>query len=287
MRKIEGKLAVLTLLLACLAATLFPAALQAREPLIVAVHPYLPANELTQRFSPLADYLSRELGRPVVVRIGADYWEHIEYIGKDQVDLAFMGPASYVKMVEKYGEKPILARIEINGQPQFRGRIIVREDSPLKMLSDLKGRSFAFGDAGSTMSYQVPRYMLWKAGITLNDLFDHRFLGSHNNVALAVLAGDFDAGAVKEEVFLSFESRGLRALAATPALSEHLFVASNALPANTVQAMRAALYRLKDIPQGSLIMNAIKKDMSAMVPAADSDYDSLRDILQALEALGS
>jgi len=287
MRRTQERLAVFTLLLACVAAALFPPALQAREPLILAVHPYLPPNELTQRFSPLADYLSRELGRPIVVRVGGDYWEHIEYIGKDQVDIAFMGPASYVKMVKKYGKKPILARLEINGQPQFRGRIIVRKDSPLAILPDLKGRSFAFGDPGSTMSYQVPRYMLWQAGITLNDLSDHRFLGSHNNVALAVLAGDFDAGAVKEEVFLSFESRGLRALANTPALSEHLFVASNALPANIVQAMRTALYRLKDTPQGAHIMNTIKKDTSAMVPAADSDYDSLRDILKALEALGS
>jgi len=285
MRKIEEKLAVLTLLLACVTAGLFPAALQAREPLILAVHPYLPAKELTQRFSPLADYLSRELGRPVVVRVGGDYWEHIKYIGKDQVDIAFMGPASYVKMVQKYGKKPILARLEINGLPQFQGRIIVRWDSRLKRLSDLKNHSFAFGDPGSTMSYQVPRYMLWKSGITLADLSDHQFLGSHNNVALGVLAGDFDAGAVKEEVFLNFESRGLRALASTPPLSEHLFVASARLPANTVQALHTALVRLKDTPQGSQIMRAIKKNTSAMVPAADSDYDSLRDILNALLAL--
>jgi len=283
----RAKLGVFILVSACVAVALFPSTLLAREPLILAVHPYLPAKELNRRFSPLADYLSKELGQPVAVRVGGDYWEHIEYIGKDQVDIAFMGPASYVKMVAKYGNKPLLARLEIRGRPQFQGKIIVRKDSPLQNLPDLQGHSFAFGDPGSTMSYQVPRYMLWRAGITLDALSDHQFLGSHNNVALGVLAGDFDAGAVKEEVFLNFESHGLRALASSPALSEHLFVASDTLPASVVKALRAALYHLKDAPNGAPIMNAIKKDMSAMVPAVDSDYDSLREILNTLETLDS
>src|SRR3989344_9467952 len=81
----------------------------AKEPLILAVHPYLPVKEIVTRFTPLADYLGNEIGRPVSVRVGSDYQEHIVYVGKDEADIAFMGPAPYVTMLANYGKKPILA----------------------------------------------------------------------------------------------------------------------------------------------------------------------------------
>jgi phosphonate transport system substrate-binding protein len=85
----------------------------AGKPLVLQVHPYLPATEIIERFSPLAEHLSRSIGRPVVVRISIDYRQHIDLIGKDKVDIAFLGPASYVSMVDLYGKKPVLSRLEI------------------------------------------------------------------------------------------------------------------------------------------------------------------------------
>lgn len=68
----------------------------------------------------------------------------------------------------------------------------------------------AFGDPESTMSHLVPRFMLWRVGVTGEVLADYQFLSNHTNVALGVLVGDFDAGAVKEEVFYEFEPKGLK-----------------------------------------------------------------------------
>lgn len=259
---------------------------QAEEPLTLAVHPYLPTKEVMARFTPLADYLSKEIGRPVVVRVGGNYQEHIAHVGKDQADIAFMGPAPYITMVAKYGKKPMLARLEIKGQPLFQGHFIVRNDSPLKSLADLKGKRFAFGDRESTMSHLVPQYMLEKAGVTLDKLADHKFLGSHNNVVLAVLSGDFDAGAVKDEIYDKFAPQGLRSLASTPFFSEHLFVTRNTLSPDIIQTVRTAMLRLKDTPRGREILKAINPNTTALVPAADADYDNLRDVLKALGQLG-
>lgn len=269
-------------LLLCFWATDVPA----EKPLILAVHPYLDYREVVARYSPLAEYLSRELGQEVVVRVGKDYKEHIGYIGRDVVDMAFLGPASYVKMTTVYGPKPLLARLEIRGRPVFRGKIVVRKDSDIDTLGQLKGKRFAFGDPASTMSHLVPRLMLHEAGVAGEDLGGFQFLGSHRNVAFGVLAGDFDAGAVKEEIYYRLQGQGLKAIATTPALSEHLFVARAGLPIQTVDAIRDALYWLQDTPEGQAIMRGIKKDMSAMVPVEDSDYDNLRRMLGDLERLG-
>ncbi len=256
------------------------------ETLTLAVHPYLPVKEVQSRFAPLADFLARSLGQPVTIRVGRDYEEHIETVGRDLVDLAFMGPAPYVKLVANFGRKPLLARLEVNGRPQLRGVIVTRGDSPVRALTDLKARRFAFGDPDSTMSHVVPQYMLLKAGVPPKELGHHQFLGAHKNVALAVLAGDFDAGAVKEEVYRELAPRGLRALATTPPVSEHLFVARATLPPERVAAVRRALLGLRDAPGGAAILDRLHKGATGLVPAADSDYDNLREILRALAAAG-
>jgi len=278
----------LALLFLFLAGTiiLFPAQAQTEKPLILAVHPYLPSKELIQRFTPLANYLGKEIGRSVEVRVGSDYDEHIAYVGKDQVDIAFMGPSIYVMVVAKYGKKPLLARLETDGNPSFRGYFIVRQDSPLKSLTDLKGKRMAFGDRDSTMSHLVPQYMLEKAGVPLDKLAEYQFLDSHHNVVLAVLSGDFDAGAVKDEVFDQYAKQGLRALAATPYYSDHVFVTRRTLAPGTIQALRSAMLKLKDTSGGREILEAIKPHTTALVPAADADYDNLRQVLKALGKLG-
>lgn len=258
----------------------------AQESLTLGVHPYLPATELVQRFTPLANYLSEHLGRPVTLQIAKDYQDHIDEVGMDGLDIAFLGPAPYVKMTQAYGKKPILARLEIEGRPFFRGVIVTRDDSRLRSLRDLKGKRFAFGDPESTMSHLVPTYVIWKAGVDPQTLAGFEYLYSHHNVALGVLMGAFDAGAVKEEVLASYEKRGLRALAVTPLIPEHLFVARGTLPESMVQSLRQSLYKLNEDPKGHTILSAIKATVTGMVPASDADYDDLRRILEILRKAG-
>ena len=262
---------------------LFSGNLLADEALIFAVHPYLPATELVKRFAPLADYLGRGIGQPVTLKISKDYKEHIDLVGRGDADIAYMGPASYVRMTDRYGIKPLLARLEIMGKPVFKGAIIVRRESKIHDLADLAGKRFAFGNPASTMSHLVPRYMLIDEGVEISELAGYTHLKTHNNVALSVLVGDFDAGAVKEEVFYKYEERGLRALAWTPAISEHVFVAGSALSPKKADVLRTALYNLKNTGEGEEIMKGIKNTMTAMVPAKDGDYDNLRHILRTLE----
>lgn len=258
----------------------------ADTPLVLGVHPYKSPVKLHKAYRPLADYLAARLGRDMDVRISPDYRAHIEAVNSGRFALAYMGPASYVRLVEKYGPRPILARQVINGQATFQGKIVVREDSKLRALKELKGKRFAFGDRSSTMSHLVPRHMLLDAGIDIASLSKYQFLGSHDNVALAVLYGEYDAGAVKEAVYHKYAKRGLRALATTPALAEHLFVANPELGAQNIATLRAALLDLQNSPKGQQIMRRIKPGMTAMAPAVDKDYDNLRAILRELEGNG-
>ena len=84
--------AIVSALVLSFTATAGTAPAAALEPLILAVHPYLPTTEIITRFTPLAEYLARVVGRPVTVRVGPSTGQHIEAVGRDSVDIAFIGP---------------------------------------------------------------------------------------------------------------------------------------------------------------------------------------------------
>lgn len=251
--------------------------------IILGVHPYLPPNEIYKRFSPLAEFLSKELGTSVRLRVAKSYQEHLDVVGHDKVDIAFVGPATYVEMVQQYGQKPLLGQLEVNGKTTLQSVIVVREHSPLTTLTDLRGKRLAFGDKHSTTGYIVPRYALARSGMKLSELASHSFISSHTNVALGVLANDFDAGAVKSEVLDTYRKKGLRALATLPATPEHLFVARKNMPRELIEAARKALHALADNPQGKVVMQSITGDMTGIGPVSDSDYNGLRGILKVVQ----
>lgn len=257
----------------------------ADKPLILGVQPYLPVSEIKRRFTPLADYLAQVAGQPVSVRMGGNYEEHIEAIGTDRIDIAFLGPVPYLHVLRRFGHKPLLAAFAVDGKPQLYGVIFTRQDSTVQSLAELADKRFAFGDPESTMSHIVPRYMLMQAGIAKGLPRHADFLGAHKNVALAVLAGDFDAGAVKKEIFDEFAPRGLRALAVSEGMPDHLFVTRGDMPPLQVARLRDAMLRLKDQPAGPQILANLHPGLTALVPVSQADYGVLREIVAVVEAV--
>ena len=262
-------------------------AAQQPAPLRIGVHPYLPELFVKQRFMPLVEYLSRLLERPVVLSVSPDYRSHIQRIAAGELDLAYLGPASYVKLVDEFGPFPLIARQLVLGEPLFNGVIFTHADTNIGSIKELRGHTFAFGDPSSTMSHLLPRYVLLQAGIGLDDLAGHDFVGNHQAVALAVLRGDFDAGAVKQEVFAAYRRRGLQLLALTPSVSEHLFVAARTMPDAQVEELRQLFYGLDNSAPGRKVLRSIKRSVTGMGPVTDADYDNLRAIIAALREDGA
>jgi phosphonate transport system substrate-binding protein len=255
----------------------------AAERLILGVQPSLERSELLRRFAPLAHYLGARVGRLIEVRVAQDYEQHIEDVGSDRLDIAFLGPAPYVLMRDRYGAKPLLARLEVDGRPELQGHIVVRNDSQLYTLEDLRDHGFAFGDPRSTMSSLVPRYMLLKAGIRERDFGFVLRLPGHQDVALAVLSGDVDAGAVRQDVLEAFRHQGLRSVAQSLPISEHLFVTRADLDPLLVGQLRQALLEMGQVPDAQPALLALQQRVTGMAPVQDADYTSMREVLRWLD----
>lgn len=252
----------------------------ADEPLVFVVHPFDTPSRLYQRFRPLCNYLQEVVGRPVSLRVASTYEEQIQHIAEGKADLTYIGPTPYVRAHDNYAPVRLLAAEAEGGRVFYQSVIVVRRDSPIRSLADIRRRTMAFGADKSFSSFYIPRLMLQNAGVQLSDLKNYAYLGRHERVALAVLHRDFDAGGLRLEIAQQYLDRGLRIVARSDPLPPHAIVARPGLPEPIAQAVRAAL--LAPNARGREAFRAMGEDVS-FVPISDSDYSLAREVVRKLQ----
>ncbi len=235
------------------------------------------AVKMNKAFAPLCRFLGEALGRKLYVRLGHDYANAIADLGDGRALISYQTPSTYIEAHEKYGVEPLVVPLA-KGSPHYHSAIVVRADSGIDTLEQLRGKRFAFGDPKSTGSKAMPESMLKEAGVSLEQLAGHGFLGSHDNVATAVLENQYDAGGLMGSVAEKYVDKGLRILAVSSPIPQFPLCASPLLPEKDRRRLVAALVELRD-PQ---ILGALGKDITGFAPVKDGDYDGVRRMVKSL-----
>ncbi len=196
------------------------------------------------------------------VRIAPTYEKGLDDLLQGKVDFARLGPASYLEAKRRDPGIRILALESHDGRKRFNGVIAVRQDSGIRTVADLKGRSFAFGNRRSTIGRYLAQAYLLGHGIRADDLAAYDYLGRHDKVGWAVATGRFDAGALKEPTFRKLVQAGapLQVLATFPNVTKP-WVAASRLDEATFQRLRAAMLALSP---------------ALFLPGDETDFDSVR-----------
>ena len=125
--------------------------------------------------------------------------------------------------------------------------------------------------------------MLQERGISLDALSMYEYLGHHDDVARAVLKGDFDAGAMMESVAFQNRELGLVVLATSPPVPEFNLCASPALSERELEILSRGLTDLRvDDDEGKSILSSIYEDYSGFTAADDSDYGEIRAMMEKI-----
>ena len=149
-------------------------------------------NDATYR--PLAEYIGKQLGREVKLYT-VDTWEGLaKSLANGETDIALMGPWGYVLANHVAGAQAV-ATILYDGKPEYFAIMITHPKSGVKSIQDLKGKTFAFGDKGSTSGYLIPNYHFQKNGIDVSKFLGKVVNTKHQAIELQVTRGELDAGA--------------------------------------------------------------------------------------------
>ncbi|MGC8120351.1 diguanylate cyclase domain-containing protein [Marinobacter sp. VGCF2001] len=192
---------LLLLLLPVLGAA--PAA--ASDPLTLGIFAYRLDNIIEERYQPLADYLTRKIGTEVTLRVfGQDDMNRA--LAANQIDFFLTDPSHFLVIRSERSLTGALATLRRNGQGQATGSIggviITRsERDDITGLTDLAKKSIAAPEQTYLAGYQAQALELDMAGIDVRRTARMVFLGNHDRVIRAVLAGDTDAGFIRTGVY--------------------------------------------------------------------------------------
>jgi len=163
----------------------------------------------------------------------------VEALANGHVDYVLTGPAEYIVFRARAKAVPVVAWQRLD----YFTQLVVTNESPIKSLVDMKGKTIAFGEVGSTSTHLGPAQLLASIGLMPNK--DYKALNIHRNVSIeALLRGDVDAVAVGSSHLFNIRDKftdvGLRVAARGPDLPNDVLVAGAHVPAANVAKMRDA-----------------------------------------------
>ena len=257
--------------------------------LVLAVTPSNIPTELFKASEVFATELGKKLGVSIKVYMPTDYLGVVEALRNKTADLAFIHPAGYV-FASREAKAQIVAVDVWHGKTSYTSRIFVRKDSGFKTLEQLRGKTIAFVDPGSTSGYVYPMVMLMKRGLVKERdpktfFKEAMFAGTHEAALLALLNGSVDAVAsfdLAPQQYLKDKERVEKVIhiAETDPIPEAGMVARDGLDPALIRKLYDALMAF-NAPE----YRPVLKDfygIDGFAPAKDSDYNSVRDAIDLL-----
>jgi len=271
---------------ALLAGPLFTFAPSARaaDVLTVGLIPSEDSRAMIANSQAMMDMLSKALGMPVKPFVAADYNGVIEALRSKRLDVAYLGPFSYVLGASVADiEAFAVAETKKAGRTYYHSLIVANKDSGIKTVADLKGKTFAFVDPSSTSGHLFPKAGLIKAGFNPDKDFGRViFSGSHDANAVAIQNKRVDAVAIADRILDAAIAKGL-------AKREDLVVVwkSDPIPESPTvwrkdldpalkKRIQAAFLEVKNIPWSD------QGELNGFHPTNDAAYNVIRETAKVL-----
>src|SRR6266478_7713303 len=99
----------------------------------------------------------------------SNYERQVEELLKGHIDIAWNTPLAHVRVRQRTGGESISLGMR-DSDRDFHAKVIVRRDSGITSLKELKGKTLAVGSSDSTQARILPLYFLAKEGLDLDGI---------------------------------------------------------------------------------------------------------------------
>jgi phosphonate ABC transporter permease subunit PhnE len=265
------------------------------EQVVIGFYPAENAIEQQAAANALARAMADRLHLPVRAYVALDYTALVEAMRSGQVHFGWLTPAPLVLAERLFNAEILLTQVR-RGSPTYYGALVVRGDSGIARVEDLRGKTVAWVDPQSTSGYVIPRYLLLQRGFDPQHFFRQQvFAGGHDSAVLALQSRQVDVAAVWADPpadgtgawtrFLGKNS-GVRPILYSPpipsdAVAVHpRFSAAHPL---LVRSVRAVLIDIGQSEEGRAILLRLNST-DGFVPANRTQYELVRRAFEASRA---
>jgi phosphonate transport system substrate-binding protein len=236
-----------------------------------------------ERYEPIAEYLTRKLGARVHLTVLPRYGNVVDNFVTKHMDGAFFGSFTYALTHRKIGVDAVARPLGLDGRSTYHGLILVRQDSAIRAIEDLRGKRFAFVDQATTAGFLFPLMWFKQQRADYRKLLrESYFAGTHEAAITDVLDGKADIGAAKNTVFdrLAAADPRLRAellvLARSPDVPENALAVRKDLDPAVRARLKTALVDMHEEPAGRAILEGF--GAQRFIATTDADYEPLYEL---------
>jgi phosphonate transport system substrate-binding protein len=248
---------------------------------VVGIHPLHNPKRLLAVYGPIVDYINRHIPQAHFrLEASRNYEEFDKKLYAGDFDFAMPNPYQTVLSL-KHGYRVFG---KMGDDDDFRGIILVRKDSGIREVSDLKGKAVAYPAATALAATMQPQYYLQTHGIDVNRDIENRYVGSQESAIMNVYRGYVAAGAtwpLPWKIFMAEHPEMADQLEVkwqTESLINNGWVVRHDLPAEVVATFSRLLFTLHESAQGREMLSRLP--LSRFEPATDDTYQQVHRFLE-------
>ncbi len=247
---------------------------------IFAIHPLHNPERLFEIYGPLIDYLNRNIpGTVFRLEASRNYEEFEKKLYSRQLDFALPNPYQTLSSLS-HGYHVIA---KMGDDYKFTGVILVRRDSGIRKVTDLKGKKVSYPARTALAATMMPQYYLQTHGLDVNRDIENLYVGSQESSIMNVYLSNVAAGATWPLPWEAFQkehpdqARELEMKWETEPMINNGVVARDDMPEQLVQQVAQLLNTLHTNEEGKAML--ARMPLSRFELADDKRYRVIEDFL--------
>jgi phosphonate transport system substrate-binding protein len=244
------------------------------------VHPLHNPQHLYEVFGPLTDYLSEQIdGVRFKLEASRNYAAYDEKLYARKFHFSLPNPYQTINAIDKGYQ--VFAKM--GDDDNFRGIILVRRDSGIRQVTDLKGQAVSYPAPTALAATMMPQHYLQTHGVDVMQELDNRYVGSQESSVMNVYLKQTAAAATWPPPWRALAKqrpelkRALKVIWQTEPLINNGLVVLPQVPAAVVHQVQDLLVNLHTHKRGRQILQAM--ELSRFEPADNGSYDVVRDFI--------
>lgn len=256
------------------------------------------ASGTLEKHKGFIEYMTRELGVKVVIRIASDYAAVIEGQRAGNIHFAEHGPSSYVRAhtVTNGGVEAFATPLDAAGNTGYFSVAYAKTSAAGTKLQDFQGKNLCLVDPNSASGFNVPMFGMSKIGIEPGKFFARVVnAGSHENAIMAVQQGTCDVAfnwwnSEDDSNLQRMGGKGMvkpadfKMIFKSDKIAGYPYVLTASLPAELKAAIKKAFFEMPTKDKAAFDMMFSGKS-KGIVPTSHEDFKPTIDLQKFVDDL--